>query len=154
MPIIELIDGQTLPTAAPVAIIRPSDGEPWVLATGLTGVGEFVGTPDPDLFCIAERYGRVIWVNAHTREQFDQGELHPVHVAAAVDQGLLLIAGSTSITALGVDGLRWEARGLVGEDVHITRSDGDRVYFRGLDFDGDGVREARGSLDARTGEVL
>jgi hypothetical protein len=152
MPIVEVAGGSHLPTPGPVAIIHPTDGEPFVLSVGFSGIGELFASPDPDTLCVVERYGRVVLVNVQTREQRDQGTLDPVHIAASNDHGLLLVAAPNSITALAVDGIRWAARGLVSDDLHITRSDGDRIYFRGLGSNY--IDEVRGSLDAQSGEVL
>ena len=152
MPIVEIDGGPTLPTAAPIAIIRPNNGDPWVLSAGFFDLGQLYGSPDPNALCVVERYDRVVFVDVKTHRQIDQGVVYPVHVAAALDHGLLLIADSDSIIALGPDGPRWTAKSLVLDDLHITRSDGDRIYFRG--FDVNGVDQLRGSLDARTGEVI
>jgi hypothetical protein len=152
MPVVELISGPTLPTPAPVATIRSAHGREWVLSAGFTGIGDIFGSPDPDSFCVVERYGRVIWMNAETLDQRDQGRFDPVHVAAAADYGLLLLAGPNSIAAIGTDGVRWTASNLVAEDLHITRSDGRWVYYRGLGFNS--VDEIRGSLDVRTGTII
>jgi hypothetical protein len=101
---------------------------------------------------VVERFDRVVLANTRTRQQRDQGIRNPVHVAAAHDHGLLLIAEASSITAIGADGIRWTSTALVGDDLHITRSDGDRIYFRGFDLNG--VDQVRGSLDAATGEII
>jgi hypothetical protein len=153
MPVVELSGGASLPTPGPVAVLHPAVGEPWVLSVGFSGLCQLFGSPDPDTICVVERFARFAMINVHTREQREQVGVSPVHVAAAPEFGLLLVAGHTSITAIGLDGIRWTAGGLVDEDIHITRSDGDRVYFRGLTFDGESVREVRGSIDARTGEA-
>lgn len=152
MPVVEVSGGPTLPTPSPVAIIRPVGAEPWVLAAGFSGVGALYGAPDPAQVCVVDRYDRVVFVNVRTRDQQDQGVRHPVHVAAAVDYGLLLIAEADAITAIGADGIRWRAAGLVGADLHITRSDGERVYFRGVGFGY--IGQLRGSLDTRTGALF
>jgi hypothetical protein len=152
MPVIELAGGPTLPTPGPVAIIRPADGEPWVLSVAFAGLGQLCASPDPDAFCVFERHGRVAFVNTRTHRQTDLGIANPVHVAAALDHELLLIAELDSITAIGADGIRWTSPVLVGVDLHITRSDGDRIYFRC--FDVNGIDQVRGSLDAATGEVI
>jgi hypothetical protein len=123
-----------------------------VLSAGFFGLGQLFGSPDPDELCVVERFDRVVLANTRTRQQRDQGIRNPVHVAAALDHRLLLIAEASSITAIGVDGIRWTSTALVGDDLHITRSDGDRIYFRGFDLNG--VDQVRGSLDAATGEVI
>jgi hypothetical protein len=152
MPVIELTGGPTLPTAGPVAIIRPTGGEPWVLSAGFFGLGQLFATPDPESICVVERFDRVVLVNTRTLEQRDEGIHYPVHVAAALDYGLLLVAESNSMTAIGADGIRWRSEALLGDDLHITRSDGDRIYFRGFGLTS--VDEVRGSLDTLTGEVI
>jgi hypothetical protein len=152
MPIVELAGGSTLPTPSPVAIIRPDKGEPWVLSAGFFGLGQLYGSPNSDELCVVERHSRVVFVNVKTHGQTDQWIGYPVHVSAALDHGLLLVAESNSITAIRAGGVCWVATAVVGADLHITRSDGDRIYFRG--FDVNGVNQLRGSLDASTGEVF
>jgi len=149
MPIHELATGRILPTPGPVAIIRPTGGEPWVLAAGFIGVAGLYGTPDPSRLCAFERFGRVVLVDI--RNPADQVELavHPVRIAAHVDRGLLLVCDWQSVTAIGAEGIRWKSAELVRDDLHITRARGDRIDYWGNSYSGVGA--VRGSLDARTG---
>ncbi|HEY1530527.1 MAG TPA: hypothetical protein VGF80_06910 [Galbitalea sp.] len=148
MPIREIRGESSLPTPAPVAIIRPSGAEPWVLSAGFNGVGGLYGTPSPDHLCVVALPDRVVWVEARTGNHIDLG-LTPVRVAGNVDHGLLLIGDWHGITAIGADGIRWESAIPEVEDLHITRSDGDRIYYRGMTWNG---TEVLGSVDSATGD--
>ncbi len=152
MPIHELAGGRSVPTPGPVAIIRPTEGEPWVLAAGFAGVAGLYGTPDPFRFCAFERFGRVVLVDI--RNPSDQVELaiYPVRISASIDQGLLLVCDWQSVTAIGAEGIRWKSAELVSDDLHITRARGDRIDYRGNNHSVVGA--VTGSLDARTGEVV
>jgi hypothetical protein len=137
----------------PQALIRPTDADAWLLVTGFTGLGALYATPDPDLICVFEQFDRVVLVKVFDPSiQMALDGLYPVRIAGSVNQGLLLVGDWTDITAVGLDGVRWRSGRLVLDDLHITRSDGDRIYYRGENFDGSS--ELRGSLDARTGETV
>jgi hypothetical protein len=136
----------------PQALIRPHSGDPWLLVTAFTSLAALYGFSDPELICVFEQFERVVLVNVGDPSiQRTIDEAYPVRIAAAVDEGLLLVCDWTGITAVGIDGVRWRAPDL-GYDVHVTRADGDRVYYRGSPPGGATV--TRGSLDARTGRVI
>lgn len=136
----------------PQALIRPEHADPWLLVTGFTTLGALYATADPDVICVFEQFDRVVFVNVRdpaTQALID--DVYPVRIAAAIDEGLLLVCDWNGITAIGVDGVRWRAPDLI-YDLHVTRADGDRIYFRGT-VPGESV-EARGSLDAPTGDII
>jgi hypothetical protein len=136
----------------PQALIHPALAEPWLLVTAFTGLGALYATADPEILCVFEQFERVVFVNVEEPSmQLALDDIYPVRIAASVDQGLLLVSDWSGITAIGVDGVRWRAPNLT-YDIHITRADGERIYFRGTD-PGESS-ETRGSLDARTGGVI
>ena len=151
MPVVVLDAPSSLPTPGPIAIIRPAAAPPFVLSAGLTGVRALYGTPDPDVICFVEQFGRVVFLTVTDGSMRIVDDLQPVRIASAVDHGLLLVAGWQDITAIAADGsIRWQATNLVRDDLHITRSDGDRIYYRGRDFTPPG--DLPGSIDTETGE--
>jgi hypothetical protein len=152
LPVVEIGPARALPTPSPVAVIRPTDGESWVLSTAFAGLGGVYGTPRADVLCLVEQFHRVVLINVTRPVEQTEIDAHPVRIAASVDEGLLLVAGWAAITAVGPEGIRWRSADLVLDDLHITRSDGGRIYYRGESFDGSG--ELRGSVDAHTGEVI
>jgi hypothetical protein len=135
----------------PQALIRPAQAEPWLLVTGFTSLGALYGTADPEVICVFEQFDRLVFVNVRDPAmQANIDDLYPVRIAAAVDEGLLLVCDWNGITAVATDGVRWHAPDLI-YDLHVTRADGDRIYYRGTDPVG---RKTRGSVDARTGNVI
>ena len=136
----------------PQALISPRDASPWLLVTGFTGLGALYATADPDVLCVFEQFSRLTFVDARDpRIQTTQDDMYPVRIAAATGVGLFLVLDWDGITAIGNDGVRWRRTGLV-YDIHVTRSDGDRIYYRGGNVHVAG--DIRGSLDARTGEII
>ncbi len=136
----------------PQALIRPGDATPWLLVTGFTTLGALYATADPDVLCVFEQFSRVTFVDVRDPAvQMTVDDLYPVRVAGAVDEGLLLVLDWSGITAIGADGVRWRQPDLA-YDIHVTRSDGDRIYFRGGNLEVGA--EIRGSLDARTGDLF
>jgi hypothetical protein len=120
--------------------------------TAFTGLGALYATADPNVLCVFEQFDRVVFVNVEDPSiQMAIDDVYPVRIAGSVDQGLLLVSDWSGITAIGVDGVRWRAPNLTN-DIHVTRADGKRIYFRGTDS-GES-NETRGTIDARTGEVI
>jgi hypothetical protein len=131
----------------PQALIRPAMTDPWVLVAGFATLGALYATADPEVICVFDQLHRIVFVNvANPARQRLVDDVVPVRVAASVDEGLLLVCGWSGITAFAADGVRWRADDLAA-DIHVTRADGDRIYYRGSG-------DARGSLDARSGEVI
>ena len=147
-----LADARSDRVGGPQALIRPAHGDPWLLTTAFAGLGALYATADPDVICVFEQFDRIVLVNvSEPTIQMTMDDVYPVRIAASVDQGLLLVCDWNGITAIGNDGVRWRAPDLI-YDLHVTRADGDRIYFRGT-HPGESV-EARGSIDARTGGVI
>lgn len=137
----------------PQAIIRPGRGEPWLLVTAFVGLGALYATADPSLLCVFEQFDRVVLVNTEDPSiQVAVDDVQPVRVAASVDQGLLLVCEWSGIVAVAANGVRWRAQALRVDDLKVTRADGDRIYYRGVDPAD--ASEVRGSLDAVTGELI
>lgn len=134
----------------PQAIVRPAGGQSWVLAYEFRMPGAFFGTPRPDVLCVFEQYGGLIFVNVHDPTSVVFTDVQAIRVAANVQAGLLLATDGYSIVGIGAEGLRWQTGDLLSGDLHITRATRDRIYFRGLEAGG----EVRGSVDAATGARL
>ena len=136
----------------PQALVRPVDAAPWLLVSGFTALGALYATSDPNVLCVFEQFGWVTFVDVRRPEnQRTWDDVYPVRIAAATDAGVLLVLDWAGITAIGADGVRWRQSDLA-YDIHVTRSDGDRIYYRGGNLDIGA--EVRGSLDARTGTVI
>jgi hypothetical protein len=151
MPVVVLDQPSTLPTPGPIAIIRPSDGEPWALSASVVGVVELYATADPQVVCVAEQFEELYLVDVRDPGSAVRLGVPPVRVRAAIDHGLLLVTDFTRIHAVGPTGIAWRSEELVTDDLKITRADGDVINFRGLG--GDYEIEVRGVVDARTGEL-
>jgi len=151
MPVVVLDQPSTFPTPGPIAIIRPSDGEPWVLSAGVVGVTEIYATADPEVLCVAKRFEELYLVNVRDVGAVVRLGMRPVRITAALDHGLLLVTNFSHITAVGPTGIVWRSEDVVYDDLKITRADGDMINFRGLG--GDSEPEVRGVVDARTGEL-
>ena len=136
----------------PQALITPRDTPPWRLVTGFMGLGALYATAHAHVLCVFEQFSHVTFVDVRDPAvQMTPDDLYPVRIAGAVEQGVLLVLDWAGITAIGADGVRWRQSDLA-YDIHVTRSDGDRIYYRGGNL---GVGpEIRGSLDAQTGEVI
>jgi hypothetical protein len=132
---------------APQALVRPVGAEPWLLVTEFGTLGALYATADPDVICVFDQLRRLVFVDVAnpTRQTLAIG-IAPVRMAASNDQGLLLVCDWAGIAAFGAEGVRWRATELVA-DLHVTRADGDRIYYRG-------AGETRGVLDARTGAII
>jgi hypothetical protein len=154
MPIAEVKRGGSLPTAGPVAIIRPVALDPFVLSAAFIELGTLYATPDPHKICVFGRFDRVVLVDTTNPDNQEVLPLFPVGVASALDEQLLLIHDEASVTALGVDGIVWTSRDVVADDLHIRRTDNGRIVCRGWDVR-DGVEgTVEVTLDARTGEII
>jgi hypothetical protein len=154
MPIVVVGASGGLPTPAPIAIVRPQDAEPFVLAAAFVEVGGLYATADPRRICVFERYAEAVLVDTVHPDDQRILTLHPVGVFAALDEQLLLVHGETSVTAVGIDGIKWESDDLFADDLHIRRTDNGRIVCRGWNYNVSSTAPVEVTLDARTGKVI
>jgi hypothetical protein len=152
MPLVVVGASGGLPTPAPVAIVRPKDGEPFVLAAAFVEFGALYASAHPLRLCLFERFDKAVLFDVTDPD--DQVDLvsQPVGVAAALDEQLLLINDERSVTAIGVDGIQWTSPDLFTDDLHIRRTDNARIVCRGWNYWEKSQSEV--TLDARTGEII
>jgi hypothetical protein len=90
-------------------------------------------------------------VKARNPAQWLRVEQSPVvDLRVLSQQGLLLFAGFTSITALGSSGVAWTTERLSWEGLTITEIDGDKLQGHGWDALTD--KEAPFVVDLKTGK--
>jgi len=135
--------------------VTPQSGPAWVgfFALGFDSdqvVSAICSTPDPDSFCVVVG-GYAYVVKAGNPAQWLRVEQSPVvDLRALSQQGLLLFAGFTSITALGSSGIAWTTGRLTWEGLTITATDGGKLYGRGWDALAD--KEVAFEVDLKTGK--
>jgi hypothetical protein len=135
----------------PQALITPTTGDPWYLTASLAHFGELYATPDPHRICLFEQFERAVLIDTRQPQLQETLDVYRVRVSSSVDHGILLISSWTDLTAVGIEGVRWSARDLVMDDLHVERVNGDRIQCRG--YRGSAV-QIRLTVDARTGEVV
>jgi hypothetical protein len=135
--------------------ITPPSGPAWVgfFAQGFDSnqvVNEVCSTPDPESFC-AVVGGYAYIVKAGNPAQWLRVEQRPVvDLRVLTQQGLLLFAGFTSITAMNRSGIAWTTERLTWEGLTITEIVGDTLRGKGWDALTD--KEAPFEVDLRTGK--
>ncbi|HEV7675705.1 MAG TPA: hypothetical protein VGQ12_14335 [Candidatus Angelobacter sp.] len=135
--------------------VTPQDGPAWVgfFALGFDSdqvVNQVCSTPDPERFCLAVG-GYAYLVKASAPAEWQRIEQRPVvdlHVLP--QQGLMLFAGFTSITAFSNSGLAWTTQRLTWEGLAITEIDGDKLLGHGWDALAD--KEVPFEVDLKTGK--
>jgi hypothetical protein len=135
--------------------VAPQSGPAWVgfFALGFDSdqvVNQLCSTPDPDSFC-AVVGGYAYVVKASKPAEWLRVEQRPVvdlHVLS--QQGLLLFAGFTSITAVGSSGIAWTTERLTWEGLTITDISGDKLLGHGWDALAD--KEVPFEVDVKTGK--
>jgi hypothetical protein len=135
--------------------VVPQRGPAWVgfFALGFDSdqvVSEVCSSPDPNSFCtVVGGYAYV--VKADDPAQWFRVEQRPVvDLRVVSQQGLLLFAGFTSITAVGSAGIAWTTERLSWEGLTITDIKGDRLLGRGWDALAD--KEVLFEVDLKTGK--
>ena len=135
--------------------VTPQSGPAWVgfFALGFDSdqvVSQVCSTPDPESFCVVVGgYGYV--VKAGSPEQWLRvGQSPVVDLRVLSQQGLLLFAGFTSITAVGSEGIAWTTERLTWEGLTITDIKGDTLHGRGWDAIAD--KEVPFEVDLKTGK--
>jgi hypothetical protein len=113
-------------------------------------VSEVCSSPDPDSFCtVIGGYAYV--VKADDPEQWFRVEQRPVvDLRVLSQQGLLLFAGFTTITAVGNSGIAWTTERLSWEGLTITDIKGDKLLGQGWDALAD--KEVPFEVDLKTGK--
>jgi len=137
---------------APIAVIRPTDREPWLLSVRVSTVGEIYGAPDPHQICLARRFEPPVVLDVRDPARQVSVDIDAIHVAAAVDEGLILFADWNSVTAWDGRDIRWRSGQLVEYDLHFRRTGHGRIVCVGTDYES--VRRFEVTLDAVTGSTL
>ena len=113
-------------------------------------VSQLCSTPDPDSFCVVVG-GYAYVVKASDPAEWQRIEQRPVvDLRVLSQQGLLLFAGFTSITALGSSGIAWTTERLTWEGLTINSIDGDTLLGHGWDAVAD--KEVPFEVDLKTGK--
>ena len=135
--------------------VTPKAGSAWVgfFAQGFDSdqvVSEVCSSPDPESFCaVVGGYAYIVKVDSPA--QWLRIEQRPVvDLRVLTQQGLLLFAGFTSITAVNASGIAWTTERLTWEGLTITEISGDTLRGRGWDALGD--KEAPFEVDLKTGQ--
>ena len=135
--------------------VEPRSGPPWTgfFALGFDSeqaVSAICSCPDPDSFCaIVGGYAYV--VSAVDPVKWFRIEQRPVTALRVLaGQQLILFAGFTTITALGVVGIEWTTARLSWEGISMADVAGDRL--RGLGWDAIADKEVTFEVDLRTGK--
>ena len=136
-------------------LVRPAEGQPYLLtcALGFTDPSlprAVYACPAPDAICvIAGGYGYV--ADARVPERVTLLEMKPVvEVIEAVEAGLLLFVGFTSVLAWGAGGAAWETARLSWEGLKIAGIAGNELRGTGWDLMRD--LEVPFAVDLRTGQ--
>jgi hypothetical protein len=135
--------------------VTPKAGPAWTgfFAQGFDSdqvVSEVCSTPDPDSFCtVVGGYAYV--VKAGNPVEWLRIEQRPVvDLRVLTQQGLLLFAGFTSITAVDRSGIAWTTERLTWEGLSITEINGNKLRGKGWDAMAD--KEAPFEVDLKTGK--
>jgi hypothetical protein len=135
--------------------VTPQSGPAWLgfFALGFDSdqvVSAICSTPDPDSFCVVVS-GYAYVVKAGNPAQWLRVQQSPVvDLRVLSQQGLLLFAGFTSITAVGSDGVAWTTERLTWEGLTITEISGDKLLGSGWDALAD--KEVQFEVDLKTGK--
>ena len=135
--------------------VTPQNGPAWVgfFALGFDSdqvVSAICSTPDLDSFCVVVG-GYAYVVKASGPAQWLRVEQSPVvDLRVLSQQGLLLFAGFTSITAVGSEGAAWTTERLTWEGLTITSINGEKLLGHGWDALAD--KEAPFEVDLKTGK--
>jgi hypothetical protein len=135
--------------------VTPQSGPAWVgfFALGFDSdqvVSAICSTPDPDSCCLVVS-GYAYVVKAGNPAQWLRVQQSPVvDLRVLSQQGLLLFAGFTSITALGSSGIAWTTERLTWEGLTITEISGDTLLGSGWDALAD--KEVQFEVELKTGK--
>jgi hypothetical protein len=143
-----------VPSPAPVAIIRPTDADPFVLAASFVEHGALYASADPRRLCVFERFDDAILIDTTNPSDQKSVSTHAVGVFAALDEQLLLVHDEVSVTAIGAAGVAWQSAPIVTDDLHIRRADNGRIVCRGWNYKLSSTQPVEVTLDAATGAVL
>jgi hypothetical protein len=135
--------------------VTPQSGPAWVgfFALGFDSdqvVNQVCSTPDAERFCVVVG-GYAYVVKASNPDEWLRIEQRPVvDLRVLSQQGLLLFAGFTSITALGSSGIAWTTERLSWEGLTITEISEDKLLGHGWDAPSD--KEVPFEVDLKTGK--
>jgi hypothetical protein len=135
--------------------VMPSAGPAWVgfFAQGFDSdqvVSEVCSSPDPESFCVVVG-GYAYIVKAARPTEWSRIEQRPVvDLRVLTQQGLLLFAGFTAISAMDKSGIAWTTERLTWEGLTIIEVNGTTLRGRGWDAIKD--QEAPFEVDLKTGK--
>jgi hypothetical protein len=135
--------------------VIPQNGPAWVgfFAVGFDSdqvVNQVCSMPDAERFCLVVG-GYAYVVKASDPAAWQRVEQRPVvDLRVVPQQGLVLFAGFTSITAVGSSGIVWTTERLTWEGLMITEIEGDRLLGHGWDALAD--KEVPFEVDLKTGK--
>jgi hypothetical protein len=135
--------------------VTPQSAAAWVgfFALGFDSdqvVNQVCSTPDPGQFCVVVG-GYAYLVKAANPAEWQRIEQRPVvDLRVLAQQGLLLFAGFTSITAVDSSGITWTTERLSWEGLTISEIEGDKLLGHGWDALAD--KEVPFEVDLRTGK--
>ena len=135
--------------------VTPHSGPTWVgfFALGFDSdqvVNQVCSTPDPEQFCVVVGGYAYVVKAAHTAEWLRVEQRPVVDMRVLPPQGLLLLAGFTSITALNRSGIAWTTDRLTWEGLTINSIAGDKLLGHGWDALAD--KEVPFEVDLKTGK--
>jgi hypothetical protein len=135
--------------------VEPQGKSPWTafFATGFDSdlaINAICSCPDPDSFCaIAGGYAYV--VKASDPAKWFRIEQRPVTALRAITElELILFVGFTSITALGIEGIKWTTERLSWDGISISAVKGSEL--QGMAWDAIANREVPFAVDLQTGK--
>jgi hypothetical protein len=135
--------------------VMPQSGSAWVgfFALGFDSdqvVSQVCSMPDPERFCVVVG-GYAYLVKASDPAAWQRIEQRPVvDLRVVPQQGQLLFAGFTSITAVGSSGVAWTTERLTWEGLTITEIVGQKLLGHGWDALAD--KEVPFQVDLKTGK--
>ena len=138
-------------------MVRPAEGASYLLTCALGFADASLprgvyGCPAPDWICVLAG-GYCYVANTRAPDQVTLLGMKPVvDVLEAVEVGLLLFVGFTSVLAWGAGGLAWETGRLSWEGLKVSGVEGGEL--RGLGWDLMRDVEVPFTVDLRTGEHI
>lgn len=138
------------------AEIQPAGHASWIGIFGrdpgiMTELSAIMSTPDPSSLLVIAN-GQPFVVQVEEPSKVTCPKCFPVHQAIAiVSRGILVLADSTDLVAIGKSGIAWQSGRLVTDDLRLVSTDGELIKATGwVGSDGDVAFE----VDPRTGRIV
>ncbi|HSX33495.1 MAG TPA: hypothetical protein VLF91_04115 [Candidatus Saccharimonadales bacterium] len=134
-------------------ILKLKIGDAWqVWHVASTENSEVWATPDPDRILIVGLEG-LLYVSVKDPESVIQIKQYGLQVRPVKERGMLLLHDYFGVMALDSSGIRWQAPGLVDDDLAITAIEGNSIRCTGFSLR-DIDEKVRIVLDLTTGAVV